>query len=266
MSAPDAMHGEMPGFPSPGRPGGEHDEPLLDMIFDGRAIPPDAPQEMHDLARMLAALAGPVEPGELAGEAAARNAFIRLASPAGVSPAGARHGPRQAPRRPASHRLSRRRPARRRAGLAAALWVAAAGLAGTAAAYAGVLPAPIQQMAHVTVGAPAPHHHGSPTATVSGSRRDASHGPRPGGQPGPAARRPAGAAMAPGYADVARPHREPPRGGPQAALSCDPWADQGPPGITHGFPSPSLQPHLPRCPAAPPGPAGGTAMDRHRPG
>ena len=53
----------MPGFPFPGRPGGEHDEPLLDMIIARRVLPPDAPQMMHDLARMLAALAGPAEPG-----------------------------------------------------------------------------------------------------------------------------------------------------------------------------------------------------------
>ena len=30
----------MPGFPFPGRPGGEHDEPLLDMIIARRALPP----------------------------------------------------------------------------------------------------------------------------------------------------------------------------------------------------------------------------------
>ena len=105
MSGPDAMHSEMPGFPFPGRPGGEHDEPLLDMIIARRALPPDAPQEMHDLARMLAALAGPGEPaelapGELAGEAAALAAFVRLASPAGISSAA---------RRPVRrHRRSRR--------------------------------------------------------------------------------------------------------------------------------------------------------------
>ena len=52
----------MPGFPFPGRPGGDHDEPLLDMIITRRALPPDAPQEMHDLARMLAA--GPAGEGE----------------------------------------------------------------------------------------------------------------------------------------------------------------------------------------------------------
>ena len=33
------MHDEMPGF-FPGRPGGEHDEPLLDMILERRPIPP----------------------------------------------------------------------------------------------------------------------------------------------------------------------------------------------------------------------------------
>ena len=58
MSGPDAMYGEMPGF-FPGRPGGERDEPLLDMIFDRCPIPPGAPPEMRDLARMLAAGAGP---------------------------------------------------------------------------------------------------------------------------------------------------------------------------------------------------------------
>src|SRR5712692_7704724 len=115
MSGPDAMHGEMPGF-FPGRPGGEHDEPLLDMIFDRHPLPPGAPTEMHDLERRLAALAGPAEPGELAGEAAALAAFARLASPVGISPA-------------ARHRLSRR-PARGRLALAAALVAAAAGLGG----------------------------------------------------------------------------------------------------------------------------------------
>jgi len=147
MSGPDAVHGEMPGFP-PGRPGGERDEPLLDMIFDRRPIPPGASPEMHDLARILAAVAGPAEPGDLAGEATALAAFARLVSPASVSPAAIR---------PARRWLSRR-PARARLPLAAALVTAAAGLGSISAAYVGVLPDPIQQMAHVTVGAPLPHH------------------------------------------------------------------------------------------------------------
>lgn len=58
------MHDEMPGF-FPGRPGGEHDEPLLDMLLERCPIPPGAPPEMHDLARLLAAAAGPAEPGDL---------------------------------------------------------------------------------------------------------------------------------------------------------------------------------------------------------
>ena len=147
MSGPDAMHGEMPGFP-PGRPGGERDEPLLDMIFDRRPIPPGAPPEMHDLARMLAAVAGSAEPGDLAGEATALAAFARLVSPASVSPAVMR---------PARRWLSGR-PARARLPLAAALVTAAVGLGSITAAYAGELPDPIQHFAHETVGAPLPHH------------------------------------------------------------------------------------------------------------
>jgi hypothetical protein len=116
MSGRDAMHDEMPGF-FPGRPGGEHDEPLLDMLLERRPIPPGAPPELYDLARLLAAAAGPVEPGDLAGEDAARAAFNRLPSPAGAS--------RAAPRS-ARHRLTER-PARGRLPLAAALAVAAAG-------------------------------------------------------------------------------------------------------------------------------------------
>ncbi len=139
------MHDEMPGF-FPGRPGGEHDEPLLDMILERRPIPPGAPPEIHGLARMLATVAGPAEPGKLAGEDAALAAFTRLASLKGASPAAPRSARRSLPERSARGRLP----------LAAALTVAAAGLGSTAAAYAGVLPGPIQHLAHVTIGAPAP--------------------------------------------------------------------------------------------------------------
>src|SRR5579863_4437202 len=111
----------MPGFPFPGRPGGEHDEPLLDMIIARRVLPPDAPSAMHDLARMLAALAGPAEPGELDGEAAVRAAFSRKLSPAGVSSTA---------RRPVRRRRSRhsRRPAWSRVRLATVMVAAVAGL------------------------------------------------------------------------------------------------------------------------------------------
>jgi hypothetical protein len=144
------MHGEMPGF-FPGRPGGEHDEPLLDMILERRPIPPEAPPEIHGLAHMLAAVAGPAEPGELTGQAAALAAFARLGSPAGISHAVPRSARRSMPERRARGRLP----------LAAALTAVTAGLGSTAAAYAGVLPGPIQDFAHVYIGAPASHHDAS---------------------------------------------------------------------------------------------------------
>ncbi len=149
----------MPGFPFPGRPGGEHDEPLLDMIIARRALPPGAPPEMHDLARMLAALAGPGEPGELAGEVAARAAFIQVTSPAGSSPG----------RRPVRHRKSRAagRLTSSRTGMAVALTAAAAGIA-VLAAYANVLPGPVQQLAHIAVAAPSRGPASPPPSSPAG--------------------------------------------------------------------------------------------------
>jgi len=149
------MQGEMPGF-FPGRPGGEHDEPLLDMILERRPIPPGAPPEIHGLARMLAAVAGPAEPGDLPGEAAAMAAFARLGSQPGTSPAALRSARRSLSERPARGRLP----------LAVALAAAAAGLSSTAAAYAGVLPSPIQHFAHVTIGAPTPPLDLTPRASA----------------------------------------------------------------------------------------------------
>jgi hypothetical protein len=173
------MHDEMPGF-FPGRPGGEHDEPLLDMILERHPIPPGAPPEIHGLARMLAAVAGSAEPGELAGQAAAHAAFTRLASRPGISHAALRSARRSLSERPARGRLP-----------LAALAVAAAGLGSTAAAYIGVLPSPIQHLANMTIGAPPPHaspstltvstapmHRGHrPGNTATGSAHPASSGP-----------------------------------------------------------------------------------------
>jgi hypothetical protein len=138
----------MPEFPFPSRPDRELDESLLDMIVNGQSLPPDSPQEMHALAAALADLAGPAEPGKLAGEAAARFAFThRRASPAGVLPAAR-------PARRRQSRFSRVLSAR----LAAVLVAAALGLGGTAAVYVGMLPGPVQDFAHV-IGA-RPHRAG----------------------------------------------------------------------------------------------------------
>lgn len=167
MSGPGAMPSEMPGF-FPGRPGGDHDEPLLDMLLERRPIPPGAPPELRDLARVLAAAAGPAEPGDLAGEAAARAAFSRLPSPAGTSHAA----PRSARHRPTE------RPARGRLPLAAALAVAAAGLGSAAAAYVGALPSPIQHIAHEVIGAPPPPRDAPGRSLVIGSSSQAAPSPR----------------------------------------------------------------------------------------
>jgi hypothetical protein len=235
MSGPDAMHGEMPGFPFPGRPDGAHDEPLLDMIFDRRPLPPGAPQEIHDLARMLATADGPAEPGELAGEAAALAAFSRFASPAGVL----------SPLRGAGRR---RRPRRRtvrgvRGRLAAALVATAAALASIAAAYIGALPGPLQQAAHVTVGAPAPAGTSRPHA---GTRGRTSRAHRQ-------ARTPA-AGPTHGAANVARaPRRRPRRARTYAANGCPrgPWVYVVLPGKSAPDPTWGAGPYgTPRCPRA----------------
>lgn len=167
MSARDAMHDEMPGF-FPGRPGGEHDEPLLDMILERCPIPPGAPPEFHGLARVLAAVAGPAEPGDLAGQDAAYAAFTRLASRPGTSHAALRSARRSLSERPARGRLPQ----------AAALAVAAAGLGSIAAAFAGVLPSPIQHFAHETIGAPSLPRGVSPHALTVTSSPMPTH-PRP---------------------------------------------------------------------------------------
>ena len=169
------MQDEMPGF-FPGRPGGEHDEPLLDMILAQRPIPPGAPPEIHGLARMFAAVAGSAEPGALPGQAAALAAFTRLTSPPGTSPAALRSARRSLSERPARGRLP----------LAVALAAAAAGLGSTVAAYAGVLPSPIQHFAYVAFGAPAPPHdlaRQAPAVTSSPAHR------HPGIRPSAPARR-----------------------------------------------------------------------------
>lgn len=153
------------------------------MILERRSIPPGAPPEIHGLARMLAAVAGPAEPGDLAGQAAAQAAFARLMSPPGGSHAALRSARRSLPERPARGRLP----------LAVALAAAAAGLGSAAAAYADVLPSPIQHFAHVAFGAPAPprdftlhapagttptHRHPGPGASASaGSHSAASSDP-----------------------------------------------------------------------------------------
>jgi len=246
----------MPGFPFPGRPGGEHDEPLLDMIIARRALPPDAPQAMHDLERMLAALAGPAEPGELAGEAAVRAAFSRAASPAGVSSAA---------RRPVRHRRARRsrERSRFRVRLATVMVAAAAGLGSVLAAYIDVLPSPIQQLAHVAVAAPAPHDSSSSQpATLGTTARPAARKVEPSSQPAPAPRHSASAALTPSQGTTPTPHYRPlfsPSGHRPTYPACSPGhghsSHQPPKGSPGSSLPPSWYPVVP-CTVIPTEPAG----------
>ena len=265
----------MPGFPFPGRPGGEHDEPLLDMIIARRVLPPDAPQPMHDLARMLAALAGPAEPGELAGEAAVRAAFNRASSPAGIS-AGMSGAARHAGRRRRARRV--RRPARSRARLATALVVAVAGLGSVFAAYIDVLPSPIQQLAHVTVAAPAPHGTApQQSRTHRTGRTAASKAPvtsSSASHPIPSPQRSAGSAPGPGQGISLKPGYKPSATGSTGhgvtgpICTPSPWPSAGTPGQSSAHPSPPSSSQTSpgaHCTGLPTGPSGEPTLNPYAP-
>jgi len=178
-SGPGASSGEMARFPRSNRPSRERDEPVLDMILDRVPPPPETPPQMAALPPLLADLSGPAEPGELAMQAAVLSRFRSRVRPAGTAPP------------------ARRKPLRRLAPhgprLAAGLVVAAVGLGGTAAAYAGALPGPLQDFAHRMIDAPAasdrsgvvPGHKPGVAPAVPGSGHQT---PRP-AAPGPASDR-----------------------------------------------------------------------------
>jgi hypothetical protein len=180
MTGPNASSGEMPRVPMPGRAGRDQDDLLLDMILDRRPLPPDAPAGMHALADKLVGLAAAPGGDELPGEAAALAAFVRSGSPTSTltlvgEPSERRRG---------------RRLAVGRARLSAAIAAVVVVLSGTAAAaYAGVLPASVQNFAHHVIGAPSAHNRHSgpeqhagnpggagPSASAHGSAQPANPG------------------------------------------------------------------------------------------
>ena len=241
MRGSGASSGEMPGFPFPfpGRPGRDPDEPLLDLILDGRPLPADAPAGLVALADGLAGLGGPAGPGAVPGEAAAMAAFCRSAAGAGVVPAGRMD--------PAARMPARRPPPRRRAArparLAGGLLVVLAGL-GSAAAYADVLPGPVQAFAHQVIGAPAPRL--SPAR--SGKHQETTD--RPGSHPpgsGSRHARPARPGQANGHHKAAEPgtangngrhrHRPPPATGHRRVKRPHPAPSHPPP--SHPVPTPT---------------------------
>ncbi len=157
-------------FSLAGRDRPKLDERLLDTILTGQQLLPDAPGQATVVAEMLASLAGPVDSGPLTGEDAARTAFARAARQPG--PARWRPG---------------RRPGRLTMRLAAGLAAIAAGTSAAAAAYAGALPGPVQDLAHVAIGAPSPRAPGASGRHQPGTVR-------PGTPPGSPAAPRAGAA------------------------------------------------------------------------
>jgi hypothetical protein len=154
----------MPSFPWPARRDGSAlEDTALTALLEGGELPDDTAARLRPLADMLAALKAEPAGDELTGLAAAQAEFRRrMAEPA----------------RPGMPR--RRRPVRLASLLsaraAAAAAVVAIGLGGAAAAYAGALPASLQQFAHSAIGAPAPRQAGSGTRSGARAAGSAAHG------------------------------------------------------------------------------------------
>ena len=129
-----------PGLPPGGVP--PIGDAACEALLGGRLPPADAEGGLRPLAEAIAALTVAPSARELAGEREARATYH-----AGFRPARGARGRRRRIRLTASV-LSVKLAA-------AAAAVAAGGL--TAAAYADVLPAPVQSLAHRTLRAPAPH-------------------------------------------------------------------------------------------------------------
>lgn len=158
MNGRGGFDDDMPNFPQSARGDVPPDgDPAFEALLAGKLRPEEAAVGLRPLADAVAALTVPPMRSEIAGEPSAREAYrAGFAWPADTAPLP-RHRHRRH-RRPAFASLVSVR-------LAAASVVILAILA--TAAYTGMLPAPIQRLAHTTFGAPAPHQtlHLMPSAT-----------------------------------------------------------------------------------------------------
>jgi len=208
-------------------------DPALAALLAWAQFPESATPEMRPTGEILAALtAGPAD-DELAGEAAALAAYRNRP---GV--------PRPAPR---AHRR-KRRPLLPALSAKAAVTAAAAVLGFAAfatAAYTGALPAPVQRIAHVIIGAPTARGE-----LTTGSSRGSTNGPAsPNGANG-ATGRPTGASSAspahpsPTPHSTAHPSTQPtPQDSGQPSTQPTPQ-DSGTPKPTHSHkPHPTHSPH-----------------------
>jgi hypothetical protein len=121
-------------------------------MLGGRPVPGDSAPELDALARLLASASGPATEAELSGEAAAVAAFAQVTGDSDLAPTALRRKRMPAPA------LSSK--------LAVAVAAGAASVGGfAAAAYANVLPGPLQNVAHNVIGAAASQDHRTPTAS-----------------------------------------------------------------------------------------------------
>jgi len=142
MTGTRRWDGGTPGFPPPGWDPSLISDTTLDALLSGTELPEDPAGGGRHAADIVAALKGRPAPDELAGEAMAMAEF--------------RHRVSGSERARRSHRRRGRAGwllSARGAAAAAAVAIASGGVV---AAYAGVLPAPVQRVAHAWIGAPAP--------------------------------------------------------------------------------------------------------------
>jgi hypothetical protein len=160
MNDDDVWGGEMPNLPFWRRHNDQTDAEQLDQLLDAGQFDAAANPEWQSVSDVLRSAAAAAEPAELAGETAIVAAFRR-------ERVGIRH------RRPQpiaryktvlANRFSTLLPGRIAVGLAAGVVT----LTGAAtAAYACVLPSPIQSFAHTTIGAPRPSGPTDPKLSVA---------------------------------------------------------------------------------------------------
>jgi hypothetical protein len=145
MNDDDVWGGEMPNLPFRRRHGDPADAPQLDELLDASRLDASAAPEWQSVSDVLRSAAAAAEPSELAGETAVLAAFRR-------ERVGIRHR-RPQPIARCKSMFSTLLTGRIAVGLAAGV-VTVTGAA--TAAYACVLPSPIQSFAHNTIGAPKP--------------------------------------------------------------------------------------------------------------
>jgi hypothetical protein len=164
---------DMPIFPRPAAddppPVGD---PILDALLARAPLPESSPRRLHSMAYALAELSTAPVPEQPGAEARALAAFRGTAGRKAVT-----HHPRPRRRPVLTSLLTAKLTAKLAAKLAAA--ALAAGVGGAAAAgYAGVLPAPVQKLAHDTIGAPArPPTRPAPTPPAASPARPAASPP-----------------------------------------------------------------------------------------